>query len=257
MLRHVRRLATSATGALPDLVGTAPSHRSYIFLHTPQPPSEYPARYATPLQRALLLRTVKWGGSVNFSWSPEQPAYPIAASGDQAYHLTAFSRNGRLALEGVRMENVEEVAKRLQEHAEGGAIAVKKDEDVHLYVCTHGSRDCRCGDTGGAVVRALQEELKRRNAQDPNGPSSRVKVAETAHVGGHKYAANILVYPHGEWLGYVEPEDVPAVLDAVFKRPTRPASASDPPLCPPHWRGRMGLAKDEQIELFQATAQAA
>lgn len=60
---------------------------------------------------------------------------------------------------------------------------------VLLLVCTHGSRDCRCGDTGGKLVRALQEELERRKKRWLGIQWlywSGVTIGEIAHVGGHK-----------------------------------------------------------------------
>ncbi|KAI0628520.1 hypothetical protein C8Q77DRAFT_1035683, partial [Trametes polyzona] len=55
------------------------------------------------------------------------------------------------------------------------------DRRLHLYVCTHGARDCRCGEGGGEVRRALRRELAKRGlgAED-------VVLGEVAHVGGHK-----------------------------------------------------------------------
>jgi hypothetical protein len=53
-------------------------------------------------------------------------------------------------------------------------------DGVEILVCTHGSRDCRCGDRGGALVRALRHEVEKR------GLAGRVRVGDIAHVGGHK-----------------------------------------------------------------------
>lgn len=53
-------------------------------------------------------------------------------------------------------------------------------EPIQVYVCTHGSRDCRCSDRGGPLVLALREEVSRR------GLEGKVKIGEIAHVGGHK-----------------------------------------------------------------------
>ncbi|KAG0702660.1 Sucrase/ferredoxin-like-domain-containing protein [Suillus ampliporus] len=256
-LRTLTRALSTAARSTPELVGTAPPHRCYIFLHTPQPPSEFPAKYATPVQRALLLRTAKWGGSVNFAWSSDQQSFPARPPGEeskQEYHLTAFSHpRGKLETR-VSMDNIEEVGEQLRVHSESAAGPTTSDSgDVHLYVCTHGARDCRCGDTGGAVAQAVRNELRKRRDADPNDTSTRIKLAEVAHVGGHKYAANLLVYPHGEWLGEVEPEDVPGILDAILTLPARPRNADEIPICLPHWRGRMGLSKDEQVQLFQRT----
>lgn len=57
---------------------------------------------------------------------------------------------------------------------------ITRTEQVQIMVCTHGSRDCRCSDRGGALVNALRAEMVKR------GLESRIKVGEIAHVGGHK-----------------------------------------------------------------------
>ncbi|KAN0082538.1 Sucrase/ferredoxin-like domain containing protein [Tylopilus felleus] len=253
-----RRPLSTTSPASERLAGTAPVHRCYVFLHTPQPPSTYPAKYTTPVQRKLQLATAPWGGAVNFAWSPSQPvhSHPPAEEHPHAYHLTAFSTaRGKLEIEAVSLANTEDVGEALREHVEprgtAGASSVSpQSNDIHLYVCTHGARDCRCGNTGGAVARAIRAELDRRKQRDALDPSIRVKLAEVAHVGGHEYAANMLVYPHGEWLGHVKPGDVPEIINAILARPTRPMHPEEIPICPSHWRGRMGLSKDEQIALF-------
>ncbi|KAJ7894455.1 hypothetical protein B0H14DRAFT_2334414 [Mycena olivaceomarginata] len=123
---------------------------------------------------------------------------------------------------------------------------------VHIYVCTHGARDCRCGEMGGKVFTALREDLYRRIRADPGGPAERVVLGEVGHVGGHVYAADVLVFPHGEWLELMTPEDVPFVLDTILSLESRPFTSLDPPMCRQFWRGRMGLPKDEQLRLHSA-----
>ncbi|KIJ16220.1 hypothetical protein PAXINDRAFT_132838, partial [Paxillus involutus ATCC 200175] len=207
-LRHLPSRVLSTATSTSELPGTAAVHRCYVFLHTPQPPSEYPAKYATPVQRKLLIDAIKWGGSVNFSWSEEQTSYPPRPAGEedkQLFYLTAFSSTrGKLEIPETSLANVEEVGRLLKEHVEpplakGSPEATSSSDNIHLYVCTHGARDCRCGDKGGAVARAIRNELHRRTQINPSDPSSRIKLAEVAHVGGHQHAANVLVYPHGEW----------------------------------------------------------
>ena len=82
--------------------------------------------------------------------------------------------------------NVDQVAEQSRVHAEAAEGSVSRamplnSDDVHLNVCTHGVHDCRCGDTGGAVGRAIRDELRRRKEADPSDPSTRVKLAEVAH----------------------------------------------------------------------------
>jgi hypothetical protein len=132
------------------------------------------------IQRALQLKVLKLGGLVNFSWSAEQPVWRGAegVQETEAYAATAFTPSGRLDIPSLSSSNMDEVVEKLTSHT-SAPPGIQTSDDVHLYVCTHGARDCRCGDRGGLVVRALRDEVERRNLKQ-------VKVGEVGHVGGHK-----------------------------------------------------------------------
>jgi len=147
------------------------------------------------------------------------------------------------------LENIDDVEEDIRRHA-NGPLTKETSKEIHLYVCTHAARDCRCGDIGGMVAKTLRAEIQRLAKIDPSGPASLAKIGEVGHVGGHQHAANLLIYPHGEWLGLLKPEDIPAVLQAIFDGPIRPFGSDQSPIVPKHWRGRMGLSKEEQTNLF-------
>lgn len=176
--KTMRCYASSASEGPQQLAGTAPPHRFYVFLHTPQPPTEYDPKISSKMQRALLLNVVKLGGLVNFSWSEEQSVLSKSVDGE-AYAATAFTPSGRVDIPLLSMETLDEVVEELKSSVDRAPLSTP-EETTHLYVCTHGARDCRCGDMGGAVVRALREEVQKRHL-------SNVKVAEVGHVGGHRY----------------------------------------------------------------------
>jgi hypothetical protein len=186
---------------LSTLAGTVPEHQCYIFLHALDPPSQFPAKMTTPVQRELQLRLTNLGGLVNFSWSPPCRSIqnaPVVVGGrdEEVYSATMFSASGRVDIPEVSLANMDEVEERMRRCVVGNGVEKAKNgnvdsEDVQLYVCTHGSRDCRCGDVGGGVVKALREGLARRNDENVNVDGQgrvEVRIRETAHVGGHKYA---------------------------------------------------------------------
>lgn len=74
------------------------------------------------------------------------------------------------------------------------------DEPVFL-VCTHGRHDACCAEQGRPVAAAM----------DAVAPQL---TWEVSHIGGDRFAANVLVLPHGLYYGRLVPEDVPAFLDA-------------------------------------------
>jgi hypothetical protein len=68
-----------------------------------------------------------------------------------------------------------------------------------LLVCCHGRRDPCCARAGTAVFDALRPLL-------PD-----VALWQSSHVGGHRFAANVLALPAGILLGRVQPADAERV----------------------------------------------
>jgi (2Fe-2S) ferredoxin len=108
--------------------------------------------------------------------------------------------------------------------------------DHHIFVCIHGRRDARCGECGPPLAERFEAEIAAR------GLTNEMTVYRTSHVGGHAYAGNVLVYPGGDWYGYVTPADVPRILDDHCLHGRILAN---------HWRGRLGLTPEEQQEFVK------
>lgn len=58
----------------------------------------------------------------------------------------------------------------------------KKVKKTWILICTHGARDCRCGERGSVVAQLMREYVRARP-----GLSTQVVVGEVSHVGGHRY----------------------------------------------------------------------
>ncbi len=74
--------------------------------------------------------------------------------------------------------------------------------DTQYFVCVNAKRDICCAKFGRPTYAALHKILKGRAWQ-------------TTHVGGHRYAPNILVLPQSALYGRVTPGDVPEFLAAT------------------------------------------
>ena len=60
-----------------------------------------------------------------------------------------------------------------------------------IFVCCDAATDKRCGFCGPKLVNAFEERVKEK------GLTGMVKVVKTSHVGGHKYAGNVIAFPPG------------------------------------------------------------
>lgn len=72
----------------------------------------------------------------------------------------------------------------------------------HYFVCTNGQRDSCCGRFGMPVYRALRERVGER-------------VWQVTHLGGHRFAPNVLVVPQGALYGRVTEAGLEAFLREV------------------------------------------
>lgn len=117
-------------------------------------------------------------------------------------------------------------------------------EDVLVLICGHGGRDVRCGVLGPVLRNEFEEKLEREGIDVLKGPveatmgdaakieeqgeaKTRARVGMISHIGGHKFAGNVIIYlppklklageahplaGHGIWYGRIEPQHVEGVI---------------------------------------------
>jgi hypothetical protein len=118
--------------------------------------------------------------------------------------------------------------------ADGGhpAFGQPADEPVFL-VCVHGRRDMCCARFGVPLAQALA-------ARYP------AEVWETTHVGGHKYAGNLVILPHGLYYGPVGAAQATATIEAY----------ADGSVLADRYRGRAGQPRERQEKEYARLAEA-
>ncbi|MDX1521984.1 MAG: sucrase ferredoxin, partial [Anaerolineae bacterium] len=89
-----------------------------------------------------------------------------------------------------------------------GPYRQQSDQLREIFVCTHGSRDVCCGQTGYPIY----EILRTMNPIQANIP---IRAWRVSHNGGHKFAPTILDFPYGHHWGHFE---IPALLPLVERR---------------------------------------
>ncbi|MCJ1390753.1 hypothetical protein MMC18_003614 [Xylographa bjoerkii] len=92
-----------------------------------------------------------------------------------------------------------------------------------ILICGHGGRDQRCGVLGPLLQAEFRRALEKSSPRDNVG----AQVALVSHIGGHKFAGNVIVYippgfrvngevaplaGQGVWYGRVEPRHVEGIV---------------------------------------------
>ena len=105
--------------------------------------------------------------------------------------------------------------------------------ETHYFVCTNGQRDLCCARYGLPAYAALRTLAGSRTWQ-------------TTHLGGHRFAPNVLVLPQGAIYGRVFPEEVGAFVETI----------ETGALSRCHLRGRSAYSPEAQVaEAFLHGAQ--
>ncbi|KAI9297944.1 hypothetical protein K502DRAFT_54748 [Neoconidiobolus thromboides FSU 785] len=102
-----------------------------------------------------------------------------------------------------------------------------------LLVCTHNEVDCRCGTIGTKVYKKGVQLNK-----------SEFCTFKVSHIGGHKYAGNVIHYPKGDWYGFINETNFDELIHNI----------SNGIVDWETWRGRYNLSKEEQISLYNSNS---
>ncbi|OLL22891.1 Actin patches distal protein 1 [Neolecta irregularis DAH-3] len=92
-----------------------------------------------------------------------------------------------------------------------------------VLICSHKKRDRRCGIAGPILQQEFRKYLREKNLLrnwDEDETDS-VGVFLCSHIGGHKFAGNVVIYRRNEgeciWLGRVEPCHVPHIVSETIE----------------------------------------
>ncbi|MCB9592882.1 MAG: sucrase ferredoxin [Sandaracinaceae bacterium] len=156
--------------------------------------------------RVLMIR--RFGGR-------EQPGVRV---------MFAYTARDRVWLEELRLESIDGLFSRdLSPLRRGESVGGDPIHDLRWFVCTHGKHDPCCAKYGRPVAQAL----------DARWPE---ETWETSHIGGDRFAGNVLILPLGIYYGRVEPENAVSLIAAL----------RDGQLSLRHFRGRTAYPFDVQ-----------
>lgn len=156
---------------------------------------------ATAATRFLLVEhRGRWGRDALDGTELAEPAASIVHGFDGRVMLVRRPEraSGALFLRADVTEDGGELRALSAEGRDGAPVA-----GLLFLVCTHGRRDRCCARLGTPVYEALAPHV------EPD------RLWQSSHHGGHRFAPNVLVLPHGIQLGRVDPlraEELAALL---------------------------------------------
>ncbi|CEP63428.1 Apd1p LALA0_S08e02234g [Lachancea lanzarotensis] len=95
-------------------------------------------------------------------------------------------------------------------------------ENSFVFLCSHKTRDKRCGITAPILQKLFHQELQPHGLYRDNSDfrPGGCTVGFVNHVGGHKFVANVVLYLKSShsliWLARVTPKNVPAIVNLMI-----------------------------------------
>lgn len=232
MVPRPERCSHESEARAESLAGTASTVRSWLLLEHPGPwgrDAPRDARLPEGLGAELARRC--WAAGVRPLLIRRAPR-PEPSRG-----VTCFVARSGPETPWIETTTLGEIGQALELDLDalGRAepLGLEPHERALFLVCTHGRRDVCCAERG----RPLAEALSRAYVDE---------TWESSHVGGDRFAGNLLAFPHGLYFGRVKPEQATVIAGAYL----------DGRIALEHFRGRSCYAMAVQaaeIALRQQT----
>ncbi|NVI86755.1 sucrase ferredoxin [Actinomadura sp. BRA 177] len=192
----------SHTGERPCLATATTKARAWLLVEHPGPWPENVTGLPASDPVAGTVRAAKKAGV-----RPQLIRRPGRRRGTPPIQVyAAYSRGGEVRLEGRELADPAELAALdLAALAAGRSPGLGEPvAEPVLLVCTHGRHNACCARTGAPLARGLAARF------DP-------LVWETTHVGGDRFAANLVCLPHGFSYGDLGETEAVRAVDAYLR----------------------------------------
>ncbi|MGN6130795.1 MAG: sucrase ferredoxin, partial [Nocardioidaceae bacterium] len=189
------------------LAGTASTVRAYLLVENPGPwgvDALRDSRLPANVLRVLRERTREARVRPLLVRRPARAARP--APGEPVHVFAANADRGAPWLETGTVAAPEELLDLdLEALGRGGSPGLARTDQPMICVCTHGRHDACCAERGRPVAREMAKEHPAHTW-------------EVSHIGGDRFAANVLVLPEGLYYGRVPAEGAADLASRHLRR---------------------------------------
>jgi hypothetical protein len=190
-----------------DLIGSAPPCQAYILIECPLPwaSNAFESKLIPQSLRDLVHSVKQSERSIRFLLVTRSPKV-------DRFHLLIYEQQPDTFYSGYRrwegtVEHLDQVAPIIQSYlANQLFLDISFNRDIRdLLVCVHGSHDKCCARFGLPFYREAIDTVHQLE-------QSNVRLWQTSHFGGHRFAPTLIDLPEGRYYGRLDQAALRAIL---------------------------------------------
>ncbi|UJR22237.1 hypothetical protein I4U23_025298 [Adineta vaga] len=219
-----------------NMVGSIDKHRRHLCIGQSIPTTQWP-KDVKDLQDAYIATLTGFlkekKESIGYAVKLTSASVVTTTSDDPTHSADWYLFPDQIKISNVNIEQIEQVIQtlfvddqsviKIKDKTKSVEEQLKEDnnlptfdenikcERLHglwLLVCCHYQRDQRCGVIGPMIIDEIEKYVRETDRSD------NVHWLKISHIGGHKFAGNVIVYPSGTWYGRVLTCHIPLLIDA-------------------------------------------
>jgi hypothetical protein len=200
--------AQAARQAQEDLIGSATPHQTFVLIECPPPwAAQALDSQAIPENlRTLVAEVNQMRLPIRFLLVNQRFSTDL-----QRLRLIIYDRGSAPFVKGfdrweTTVERLEEVAPLVQAYLVGEPLTEGINENSRdILVCVHGSHDKCCARYGRPFYREAIATIEHLGL-------TQVRLWESSHFGGHRFAPTLIDFPDGRFYGLLDQSSFPTIL---------------------------------------------
>jgi len=191
-----------------DLIGTAAYYETYILIEYPFPwaKNAFDSRDIPSNLKALIKEAREDKNSTNFLLINRGESNNTDHQKVIIFSMKKGLSNGYKKQE-FEVENLEEIVPTLRDKllSNNDNLSDVGESTRDILVCTHGAHDKCCAKYGKPFYKDAQTTIS-------NLSLDKVRIWQTSHFGGHRFAPTVIDFPSGRYYGLLDGEIFKSIL---------------------------------------------
>ncbi len=204
--------ADSSRQAEEDIIGSGTNYQTYVLVECrpPWPSEAFDSKYVPQNLKSLVAEINGANPSVRFLLISSGKLKNTTHTKVLIYDNKKDGLSNGYIRKEFNLESIEQVATVVRQYLNGDALDYESEKSEtnqprDILVCTHGRHDKCCARYGAPFYFQSVATISKLDL-------SNVRIWQTSHFGGHRFAPTVIDLPDGRYYGVLDQESFKSIL---------------------------------------------